>query len=501
MSTKFAPSKYQQAIFDAYTSSNSNIVVNAAPGSGKTTTILQVLKLTPKSKNVIFLAFNKSIVQELAERVPEGIEVSTLHSLGMKSLARHYRGRLDIQAGKTVKIAKELAKRNRWQIAQEEEARYLYTISDLVDVYRLAMANGIEELRELAAKHDIFTFNGECEKAMEVITYLNHYNSNRTPLKGNRMIDFTDMIYIPATQNVQMNQYDEVFVDECQDLNQAQQIIVEKITKSTGRTICVGDKYQSIYSFMGADVESFEKLSKKPNTICLPLSVTYRCAQKIVDIANQVYNNVEAAPNAKEGEVRDGLISEAQDGDFVLCRNTAPLITVFYHFIGQGQKCHIKGKQLGKNLISMMKKLRSLSLNEALAELRGNLAQVAMELSQKGVQNVTSHPRYINHEEKISVIEEVAKRYSTTQQVITALENIFSDTETSGITLSTIHKSKGLEADRVFIIRRDLMPSKRATQPWQQEQERNLKYVAYTRAKSALVFATDVTDDGVKKQD
>jgi hypothetical protein len=50
----------------------------------------------------------------------------------------------------------------------------------------------------------------------------------------------------------------------------------------------------------------------------------------------------------------------------------------------------------------------------------------------------------------------------------------------------TIHKAKGLEAERVFLIRPDLLPHRYAQRDWQREQEENLLYVALTRAKDKL---------------
>ena len=57
-----------------------------------------------------------------------------------------------------------------------------------------------------------------------------------------------------------------------------------------------------------------------------------------------------------------------------------------------------------------------------------------------------------------------------------------------GISLSTIHKAKGLEANNVFIACESLMPSKAAKKDWEIRQEYNLMYVAYTRAKNILGF-------------
>ena len=93
--------------------------------------------------------------------------------------------------------------------------------------------------------------------------------------------------------------------------------------------------------------------------------------------------------------------------------------------------------------------------------------------------------------ERILAIESISNGIDDPNVVIEKIDTIFSDKDKSGICLSTIHKSKGLEADRVFIIHQDLIPSKYASLPWELEQEKNLEYVAYTRAKTILGFVND----------
>jgi len=58
------------------------------------------------------------------------------------------------------------------------------------------------------------------------------------------------------------------------------------------------------------------------------------------------------------------------------------------------------------------------------------------------------------------------------------------------VTLTTIHGSKGLEATRVFHLKPDLVPHPKAEKDWEKEQEGNLKFVALTRAKQDLFFAS-----------
>jgi superfamily I DNA/RNA helicase len=72
------------------------------------------------------------------------------------------------------------------------------------------------------------------------------------------------------------------------------------------------------------------------------------------------------------------------------------------------------------------------------------------------------------------------------------IERMFGNTKPgerpTTIVLSTVHKSKGREWDRVYILGRDqLMPSRYARQDWQVQQELNLIYVAITRAKAELI--------------
>jgi superfamily I DNA/RNA helicase len=54
------------------------------------------------------------------------------------------------------------------------------------------------------------------------------------------------------------------------------------------------------------------------------------------------------------------------------------------------------------------------------------------------------------------------------------------------VTFSSVHRAKGLEADNVFIIKPSSMPSPRAKKQWEQVQEQNIRYVAFTRAKDTL---------------
>ena len=485
--TKFQPSKYQQVIYDFIEKGTGNAVVNAVAGSGKTTTIVNLLSLIDPTKSIIFVAFNKSIVNELKTRVPTYVEVSTMHSVGWRAIINKYGRAVKLEERKVIDYLKQVSKSWFWaDDCQDDQSRleYINRVKKLVDLCRVNLIKNSTELEEQANRHEIELTNGECLKAVDTV---------RALMNDHQLFDFTDMIFVPAVdETIAMKKYDFVFVDECQDLNAAQQKILRKLLKPDGRFIAVGDPNQAIYGFAGADVNSFRNLQNQPNTISLPLSVCYRCGTEIINLAKTIVPQIEAREGAALGLInRKGKNEDIKQGDYVLCRNTAPLVLLCLQTIAQGKKATILGGEIGRNLINMIKKSKEESIIEMNNKFANELQKIFLKLQKKGMTiiEIEESVAYRIFSEKCEVINLIAEQngFVTASQIIAEIEIIFSDNK-EGIIFSTIHKAKGLEADRIHIICEELMPSKYAKQPWQKEQERNLQYVAYTRAKKELIF-------------
>lgn len=77
-----------------------------------------------------------------------------------------------------------------------------------------------------------------------------------------------------------------------------------------------------------------------------------------------------------------------------------------------------------------------------------------------------------------------ARGCASVGELLAKLARLF-DTAT-GTMFSSVHKAKGLEADKVFILKPEWMPHPKAKQGWELEQEWNLWYVAVTRARREL---------------
>ena len=145
------------------------------------------------------------------------------------------------------------------------------------------------------------------------------------------------------------------------------------------------------------------------------------------------------------------------------------------------------GREIGQGLATLVKKLAASDLRDLADKLMVYQRSKTDELTTKG------------HESKVQAILDkcecirlFAANSTSVEDLLERIKSMFAD-KNHAVTLATVHKLKGLEWFRVFILNRFLMPSKWATQEWQQKQEAHLKYVAVTRAKLDLVY---INSDG-----
>lgn len=190
-------------------------------------------------------------------------------------------------------------------------------------------------------------------------------------------------------------------------------------------------------------------------------------------------------PDAPEGSVSE--LSRWSPNDFdltdaILCRNTAPLVGIAFALIMHGKPCQILGREIGQGLATLVKKLNATNLHDLDDKLMVYQRSKVDELTRKGhdskVQAVL---------DKCECVRLFASNSHSVEELLAKITDMFANKQHC-ITLATVHKSKGLEWTRVFILNRYLMPSKWATQIWQQKQEAHLKYVAVTRAKLDLIY-------------
>lgn len=477
----FVPSKYQQAIFDwvkNWDGSNA-LVVEALAGSGKTTTGVEMLKLLPEGIDAIFVAFNKHIATELVKRVPRGVQVRTYHALGFAGVRETY-GNVRVDGRKIRYILEDV-------LNKDIHGHLFGKVSQIVSLVKANLTGtSDEELMEIVDYHGI-ELNGDEYVIFEAVRAVIARSA-----KDTNTIDFDDMCWMPVYFDLPMKKYDLVFIDEAQDTNKAQIALALKSVKEGGKIIAVGDRYQSLYGFRGADADAIPNLIESLDAEVLPLSITYRNPRKVVELCNNVFPNIplEAWDNAQEGEVKSVLkhdfIANAQAGDMVLCRTNAPLVEPCFALIRAGKKATIRGRDIGKNLRDLIQKTVKQKKVATLTDLLHELNEYCRkEVAKLLAAEKNSQAQAI--EDKVDTIIALADGLDSIFDLETRIDAIFSD-EIEGVVFSTVHRAKGLESDVVYILRSDLLPHPMAKKDWELEQERNIEYVAYTRTRRILAI-------------
>jgi DNA helicase-2/ATP-dependent DNA helicase PcrA len=280
--------------------------------------------------------------------------------------------------------------------------------------------------------------------------------------------------------------FDQVFVDETQDLNAAQIELTLRAIKDGGRILAMGDPRQAIYQFRGADDKAFENVKARLAAIELPLSVCYRCCKAVVREAQEIVPGIEAAPDAEEGEVLEfsfaAMKKDAREGDFILSRTNAPLISLCMAFLSEGRRANIQGRDVGASLAAFVKKSKAGSVEQ--------LRNYVEEWAAKECDRLAKKRRPTQAvEDRAACILALSDGAATVFDVVSRIELLFADSDDHNrITLSTTHKAKGLERDRVWVLN--------ATYRRRPEiGEDNLYYVAVSRARKTLVLVADLGRD------
>jgi superfamily I DNA/RNA helicase len=460
-------SDFQKAIFRDIAKNNDHTVVVARAGSGKTSTIVQGFKYIPKGKKTLMVAFNKSIADELKQRAASYIDVMTLHSLGFRAIKQSF-GEVILDNYKCSTIVSSLigSDKDLWELNQN--------ICKCVSLCKGFLVDTPLHIQSLIEKFGIETFDYSIRKFTKyVIKTLGLCKSEK------KIIDFDDMIWFPFVYNLNVGKFDVVFVDEAQDLNAAQIAMVLSANKSNGRIIAVGDPAQSIYQFRGADSEAIPNLIEKLKAKTLPLSVTYRCPKSIVRLAQEIVPDIEAVEGAPEGKIENILTTEllklVKPGDFILSRTNAPLVKYCMALLKSGVPANIQGRDVGANLIYFIKKSKAKTINSFITYVnQWKEIEIKRLLSEKKDTLVV--------EDKAECLLNLCEGTLTIKDLKETIESLFNDVDDNKkVILSTTHKAKGLERDRVFMLINTYRYGPGVT-----GEEANLYYVAVTRAKKEL---------------
>lgn len=532
----------QKRIYDFIDNRYGSAIINAVAGAGKTSTLIECanrLSQNPKLY-MLFCAFNTSISLEIKEKTKtiDNLRVHTIHSLGLKLLR---------EAGLTTTVedederpegyedeneqTKDTADRNKYKKLlqapevwddilpyaagledekkegdNEEEKTYNQFQSDLLRIcekYRISIPEDSLDAFAQMLEHYKSTLKYK-EFAIE-----QYYHAAKVLLdKGVEVLqkkhvyDYADMLYMPIRLNLQTSfRFPVVFIDECQDLSRAQIEIVKKYCMDNARVIAVGDPYQSIYGFNGADDQSFEHVKEEFRiTRELPLSHTFRCPQSVV---RHVKRNFEMEFNgAKEVRgkcmeiAREDAVKIVQASDLVLARDRRSLINFAFDLIREKKEFYIRKEDADKITDELRAPFKS--KKQLRQKLTAPIIRRMLE-SVEGQANDSTKKETIKALEMLKDLIENDWKVNSGEELIDKIKEFIKEKkEVDGakdkkpIVLSTIHSAKGLEEKNVFLLNYEYLgESKEERQAWENQQEQNLKYVGITRAKEALYMVTN----------
>lgn len=180
----------------------------------------------------------------------------------------------------------------------------------------------------------------------------------------------------------------------------------------------------------------------------------------------------------------------------ILCRTNAPLITCAFDLIKRGVKVRVVGKDIATKLKEVVGEvldtLRNCEIAEFLILLDGWISDIHDKFGDND-----KHEAYVAEcDDYYACVKVMGENVDDAAGVYTTIDTFFVDNdeiaaEDDSVLLCSGHRSKGLEFDRVVILRPDLMPHPGARTEADLQQEANLEYVMKTRAMKEMIVCHD----------
>ena len=465
------PDTPEQALVTGYT--GSLLVVRAYAGTGKTSTLVKYALRNPNI-SMLYLAFNRAIRDEAASKFPHNVDCKTSHQLAFAALGKRYAHKLSNNLRLT-DIVRALAHPS-WK-----EAKLI------LSVLQAFMASPDDTITPVLMPEPEEK-DGRGRRSER--NFLTDQTVLNAQLIWDRMIDPEDDFPIVHDGYLKLYQmqspdlssrYQTILFDEAQDSNPVTNAIV--LSQHKARIIYVGDDHQQIYRFRGASNAMKSGLLK--NADIMHLTHSFRFGPQVATVANVLLMlKGESRPVIGRGGEDQVLRSLPQGATHytVLCRTVMGVI-------GNALMASLAGMK-----VYWVGGIRSYQLGELediywLALRRPDMVQSSRIKSDfrdyghyEEVAKATKDPEMLR---AIALLD----AYSDIPNLIQILhKQSVSNEKAANITVSTSHRSKGLEWHTVVladdfpdVFDPDLSAADR-------EDEINLLYVASTRARRTLVI-------------
>ncbi|HIE1973481.1 TPA: UvrD-helicase domain-containing protein [Escherichia coli] len=459
----FNPTDEQRAIIQWQ---GLQLVVNAFAGTGKTSTLVQFARACPDSR-MLYLAYNRAIRDEAERKFPFNVECRTSHQLAYARFGRHYQHRL-VPGLRITEVARKLNTRY-WALARvamtglnqficsADAVPCLHHLPDKDEMRGVPPADALQAVQLLWGEMS----NPDGAFPVTHDTYLKLFQLSGADLS---------------------RRWDTILFDEAQDANPVTSALV---LGQKCRVVLVGDRYQQIYRFRGADNALSHPALDHADRLWLTQS--FRFGPAVARMANLLLQREGETREVRGGGGDDEVLLKCQarnlQGHYtVLSRTVAGVIGTALMAAIQGRRVYWVGGIEGYR-------------TEALEDLYWFQADMPERMHSDRLRRDYRDFDEYRHIAKVTKDVEMNQSlrlldlcFPLPKKLELLRQYTVTNEQDADITVSTAHRSKGLEWP-VVILDEDFQD---ITDPLMTEAERrdetNLLYVAVTRALKTLVL-------------
>ena len=286
---------------------NTNLLVIAGAGCGKTSTILGKVKYLinngVKASEILCISLTNEATNGLKNKINNlgyDVDCLTFHKLGLNIIKKFY-NEINICSDNLLEYIVDeyffsvvkYSYRTWLLFIKFKSFKYDEIIkSNEFLLYKKSLITFINLLKNKGFEiKKIFEFYKNSFIKCDYLFLLEIFRIYDNELRSNNSFDFNDMISI-ANKLVLVNKlvlpYKYIIIDEFQDTSMIRLNLIKSIMKfNNAKIMCVGDDYQSIYRFAGSDIELFLNFKEhfKDSEIKY-LKNTYRNSKELLNVSN-----------------------------------------------------------------------------------------------------------------------------------------------------------------------------------------------------------------------
>jgi DNA helicase-2/ATP-dependent DNA helicase PcrA len=282
----------------AATAGDGPMLILAAAGTGKTRTLVYrvayLVSLGIEPDRILLLTFTNRAAKEMLERAsqlvrnPAGIPWSgTFHHIANRLLRRHS-SLLGYASGYTIldqddsrKLMSDAIKELGLKSKEFPKREVLLHVLSQARNRQLPLDDAVED-----------HFDGFEVDPAPVLAAIQRYEKRKVELGA---MDFDDLLVNclrllnehPEVRQRYARQFQHVLVDEYQDTNTIQSQLVDALSSEFHNLFVVGDDFQSIYGWRGADTRNILEFRKRyPSAQIYKLETNYRSVPEVLNLAN-----------------------------------------------------------------------------------------------------------------------------------------------------------------------------------------------------------------------